>query len=206
MMGKDGLSAIAKDVLGDVQKEAETIILTAEREAKETLKAAKEQADHDYKAIITKAKSKAEVEKRKVASVTEVEMRNRMLQTKEELVDIAFEKALVKLKNFVETDDYHDYMLKDIQNAVKRIGQKDLIIKVNAKDKDWLTPDVLKVLSKKLHCALRISEKTEDFLGGCIVQTEDGKIICDATLDSRLQELKPVLRVELSKILFEERS
>jgi V/A-type H+/Na+-transporting ATPase subunit E len=206
MMGKDGLSAIAKDVLGDVQKEAETIILTAEREAKETLKAAKEQADHDYKAIITKAKSKAEVEKRKVASVTEVEMRNRMLQTKEELVDIAFEKALVKLKNFVETDDYHDYMLKDIQNAVKRIGIKDLIIKVNAKDKDWLTPDVLKVLSKKLHCALRISEKTEDFLGGCIVQTEDGKIICDATLDSRLQELKPVLRVELSKILFEERS
>jgi len=205
-MGKDGLSAIAKDVLGDVQKEAETIILTAEREAKETLKAAKEQADHDYKAIITKAKSKAEVEKRKVASVTEVEMRNRMLQTKEELVDIAFEKALVKLKNFVETDDYHDYMLKDIQNAVKRIGIKDLIIKVNAKDKDWLTPDVLKVLSKKLHCALRISEKTEDFLGGCIVQTEDGKIICDATLDSRLQELKPVLRVELSKILFEERS
>jgi F0F1-type ATP synthase membrane subunit b/b' len=70
MMGKDGLSAIAKDVLGDVQKEAETIILTAEREAKETLKAAKEQADYDYKAIITQAKSKAEAEKRKVASVT----------------------------------------------------------------------------------------------------------------------------------------
>jgi V/A-type H+-transporting ATPase subunit E len=204
MIVKDGLLAIAKDVLGDVQKEAETIILTAERDAKETLKAAKAQADHDYKAIITQTKSKAEAEKRKVASVTEVEMRNRMLQAKEELVDIAFEKALVKLKNFVETEEYHDYMFKNIQNAVERIGQKDLIIKVNAKDKDWLTPDVLKLLSKKLHCQLRISEKTEDYLGGCIVQTQDGKIIFDATLDNRLQELKPVLRVELSKILFEE--
>lgn len=204
MIVKDGLSAIAKDVLGDVQKEAETIILTAERDAKETLKSAKAQADHDYKAIITQAKSKAEAEKRKVASVTEVEMRNRVLQAKEELVDITFEKALVKLKNFVETKDYHDYMLKDIQNAAERIGQKELIIKVNAKDKDWLTPDVLKLLSKKLHCQLRISEKTEDYLGGCMVQTEDGKIIFDATLDNRLQELKPVLRVELSKILFGE--
>jgi V/A-type H+-transporting ATPase subunit E len=131
-------------------------------------------------------------------------MRNRVLQTKEELVDIAFEKALVKLKNFVETKDYHDYMLKNIQNAVERIGKRDLVIKVNAKDKNWLTPDVLKLLSKKLHCELRISEKTGDYIGGCIVQTEDGKIIFDVTLDNRLQELKPVLRVELSKILFGE--
>ncbi len=202
MSVKDGLSAIAKDVLGDVQKEAETIILTAEREAKETLKAAKEQADHYYKDKITQAKLKAEAEKRKVASVTEVEMRNRVLQIKEELVATAFEKALIKLKNFVETKDYHNYLLKIMQNAVERIGQKDLVVKVNAKDKDWLTQDVLKLLSKKLHCELRISEETGDYLGGCIVQTADGKIIFDVTLDNRFQELKPVLRVELAKTLF----
>jgi vacuolar-type H+-ATPase subunit E/Vma4 len=51
---------------------------------------------------------------------------------------------------------------------------------------------------------LRLSDKTEDYLGGCVIQTEDGKIIYDVTLDNRLQELKPVLRVELAKILFGE--
>ena len=204
MMVKDGLSAIANDVLGDVQKEAEAIIFAAEREAKETLKAAKEQADHNYKAKITQAKSKAEAEKRKIASVTEVEMRNRLLQTKEDLVDTAFEKALIQLKNFVETDDYHSYLLESIQSAAKRIGQKDLVIHLNAKDKDWLTSDVLKRLSKNLHCELRLSEKTGDFIGGCIIQTEDGKIIFDVTLDNRLLELKPVLRVKLAKIMFGE--
>ena len=204
MTAKDGLSAIAKDVLGDVQKEAETVILAAEHEAKETLKAAKEQADHNYKAKITQAKSKAEAEKRKIASVTEVEMRNRLLQTKEDLVDDAFEKALVQLKNFVDTNDYHSYLLKIIQSAAERIGQKDLVIQVNTKDKDWLTPVVLKRLSKNLHCELRLSEKNGDYFGGCIIQTEDGKIIFDVTLDNRLLELKPVLRVELAKILFGE--
>jgi V/A-type H+-transporting ATPase subunit E len=202
MSVKNGISAIAKDVVGDVQKEAEAIILAAERESKATLKAAKEQADQNFKTIITKAKSKTEAEKRKIASITEVEMRNRLLQTKEDLVDVAFEKALFELKNFVETEDYHDYLLKTIQNAAKRIGQKDLVVQVNAKDKDWLTVDVLKRLSKKLHCELRLSDKTEDYLGGCIIQTEDGKIIYDVTIDNRLQELKPVLRVELSKTLF----
>ncbi len=44
-----------------------------------------------------------------------------------------FERLLAQLKNFVETDDYHDYLLKIIQNAAKRIGQKDLIIQVNCK-------------------------------------------------------------------------
>ena len=127
-----------------------------------------------------------------------------MLQTKEDLVDVAFEKALVKLKNYVETEEYHEYLLKTIQIAAERIGQKDLVVQVNSKDKEWLTPDVLKRLSKKLHCELRLSDKTENYLGGCIIQTEDGKVICDVTLDNRLAELKPVLRVELSKTLFGE--
>jgi len=201
---KNGLSAIAKDVLGDVQKEAETAILVAEGEAKATLKAAKEQADQNYRAKITQAKLKAEAEKRKIVSVTEVEMRNRLLEIKENLVDAAFEKALVQLKNFAETDNYCDYLLKIIQNAAERIGQKNLIIQVNAKDKDCLTSDVLKHLSKKLHCELKLSEKTGNYFGGCIIQTGDGKIILDVTLDNRLQELKPVLRVELAKILFGE--
>ena len=48
MTVKDGVSAIASEVLGDVQKEAEAIILAAENEAKETLRAAKEQADQNY--------------------------------------------------------------------------------------------------------------------------------------------------------------
>ena len=204
MCVKNGISEIAKDVVGDVQKEAEAIILAAECEAKATLKAAKEQADQNYKAIISQAKSKIDAEKRKIASVTEVEMRNRLLQTKEDLVDAAFEKALVELRNFVETDDYPDYLLKIIQNAAERIGQKDLAIQVNAKDKKWLTPDLLKRLSKKLHCELRLLEKTIDCIGGCIIQTEDEKIIFDVTLDNRLQELKPVLRVAIAKTLFEE--
>jgi len=201
---KNGISAITNDVLGDVQKEAEAIILTAENEAKVTLKSAKEQADQIYRVIICQAKVNAEAEKRKIASVTDVEMRNRLLQTKEELVDIAFEKALVELKNFVETEDYHEYLIKLIQSAAEKMDKKDIVVQVNAKDNNWLTQDLLKRLSKKCRCELRLSDKTEDYLGGCVIQTEDGKIIYDVTLDNRLKELKPVLRVELAKILFGE--
>ena len=199
---KDGLSAITSEVLEDVQKEAEAIIIAAENEAKETLKAAKEQADQKYQTIINQAKTKAENERRKITSVTEVEMRNRLLQTKEDLVNTAFEKALIKLEDFVTTEKYHEYLLKLIEEVAERIGQKNLVVQVNAKDKAWLTQDILNPLSKKLHCELKLSDQTEDCVGGCKIQTVDGKITYDSTIDNRLQELKPALRVEVAKILF----
>jgi V/A-type H+-transporting ATPase subunit E len=199
---KDGLSAITSEVLEDVQKEAEAIIIAAENEAKETLKAAKEQADQKYQAIINQAKTKAENERRKITSVTEVEMRNRLLQTKEDIVNTAFEKALIKLEDFVTTEKYHEYLLKLIEEVAERIGQKKLVVQVNAKDQAWLTQDILNLLSKKLHCELKLSDQTEDCVGGCKIQTVDGKITYDSTIDNRLQELKPALRVEVAKILF----
>ncbi len=206
MSVKSGVAAIANEVIGDVQKEAEAIILAAENEAKETLRVAKEQADQTYHTILGEANQKTEAEKRKIASITEVELRNRLLQTKEDLVDEAFEKALVKLRGFVDTDEYHPYLLKLIEQISKQIDQKVLVVEVNAKDKTWLTEDMLKKVAKKLKAELNFSEQTPNYIGGCKVQTQDGKIVYDGTLDNRLQELKPELRAQIAKSLFGETS
>jgi len=200
---KNGLSAIANEVLGDVQKESEAIILSAENQAKQTLKAGKEQAVQNYQTFMNQAAIRAEGERRKIASVTEVEMRNRLLQTKEGLVDAAFEKALLNLKSFVTIEEYQGYLLKLIKETTVRIGPKNLVIQINAKDKGWLTQDILNSLSKKSRRELKLSDENGDFIGGCKIQTVDGKITCDVTIDTRLQELKPALRVEVAKILFD---
>lgn len=199
---KDGLVAITNEVLDDIQKETQTIISAAENEAKKTLKAAKAQADQNYQSILSEAKIKSEGERRKIASATEMEIRNNLLQKKEELVDSVFEKTLTKLEKFTKTKEYRDYLLGLIEQAAKRMNQKSLIVQVNAKDKTWLTQETLIGLSRTLNCQLILSDKTEEFVGGCKVQTEDGKIMYDSTIDNRLQELKPALRGEVAKILF----
>lgn len=204
MSVREGLSAIANEVLGDVQKEAEAIVLNAKNDAREALKAAKQQADKNYQTVLNQAFARAEAEKRRIASVTEVEMRNCLLQAKEEMVDAAFDKALVRLKEFVATEKYQRYLLKLIKEVAKGLGQKSLVIQVNAKDKTWLTQEELDRLSKKLNCELKILDETEDFIGGFKTQTYDGKITYDSTIDNKLNELKPQLRAELAKIMFKE--
>jgi V/A-type H+/Na+-transporting ATPase subunit E len=201
---KDGLSAIANEVLADVQKEAIAIVLEAKNHACEALKTAKQQADKNYQTILSLAVARAEAEKRRIASVTEVEMRNYLLEAKEELVDAAFEKALVRLKEFAATKDYQRYLLKLIKEVATGLGQKSLVIQVNARDKAWLTQEELNHVSKRLNCELKLLDETEDFIGGFKTQTADGKITFDSTIDNKLNELKPQLRVELAKIMFKE--
>jgi V/A-type H+-transporting ATPase subunit E len=204
LSNKSGVAAIADEVIGDVQKEAEAIISAAENQAKETLRIAKEQADQTHRQILAESKEKAEAEKRKIASVTEVDKRNRMLQSKEDLVDEAFQKALAKLKEFVKTEEYHTYLLKQIEEIAEKMDQKVLVVEVNSKDKDWLTIDLLNRASKKLHVEFKISEQTENYIGGCKLSSGDGKIVYDGTLDNRLEELKPELRAEIARQLFKE--
>jgi vacuolar-type H+-ATPase subunit E/Vma4 len=204
MSVKSGIAAISSEVLGDVQKEAEAIIKSAEAEAKEALKTAKHEADQKYREELNNAKAKATAERRKIASITEVEMRNQLLQTKEDLVDNALKKAVEKFKGYVETKEYHTYLLKLIEETAQKIGKKELIIQINAKDAQWLTQEKIKPLAKKLQAELELSTAAEQFIGGCIVQTSDGKIIYNNTIDNRLDELKPTLRVEIAKILFGE--
>lgn len=204
MSTKNGISAISDEVVGDAQKEAETTILVAEKDAKETLQTAKREADEKYRELVDRAKTNAESQRRKIASVTEVEMRNRLLVSKEELVDAAFEKAVAEFKTFVETEEYQTYLVKLIGDTAQKIGQKELVVEVNAADASWLTEETLKPLSKKLNAELKLAKSNEQFIGGCIIQTGDGKIIYNSTIDMILEELKPALRVEVAKILFGE--
>jgi len=201
---KEGLSAISADVLEDVRKEAEALILQAESEAKEALRAAKEEADKTYASIMEDASSKAEAEKRKIQSLTEVEVRNRLLQAKESLIDAAFEKATKNLIEFAKTDAYHKCLLRLIQQSSKRVPSKELIVYANAADKAWLEKGALEELAKKTHKTLKLAKETENFVGGCKIETEDGKVTYDNTIENRLEQLKPALRSDAARILFAE--
>jgi V/A-type H+-transporting ATPase subunit E len=200
---KKGLVAIASEILEDVKKESETIIRDAEKNAEEILRDARAEAERRQAHLLAETKEKGEIEQKKAKSLTEIEMRNRLLQVKEEHVDAVFDQALVRLKEFVGSENYSSYLLKFIEEAVKKIESDKLIVYVNSKDRKWLATGKLDKLSRKLGVKLALSDETENCLGGCIVKTPNGKLSHDNTLEKRLQALKPILRIKIAKILFE---
>ncbi len=201
---KDGLSAIAWEVLADTQKEAEAAILNARGDAKEALRAAKEEAERVYTTQMGENAARIVAEKKRNQSLIEVETRNALLEAKETLVDAAFEKANVEIAKFVSTEAYHDYLLKLIEEAANKVGSKEVVLQVNEADKAWLTKKTLRSLSDNLGVELKIGKDTEKFIGGCKIRTLDGKIVYDNTIENRWEKLKPELRLEVARILFAE--
>jgi V/A-type H+/Na+-transporting ATPase subunit E len=200
---KEGLEGIASEVLADVQKEAEITILKAEKEAKETLKVAKDDSDKIYATIMAEAMTKASSERIKMDSKADVEVRNRLLKIKDALVESIFEKAQLRLFDFVSEGTYNEFLLKLIEEAARKIGSKKVTIQVNSKDKVWLTEENIGILSKRLRVDLILAEETIPCIGGCKVQTTDGKLVYDNTFENRIEQLRPALRLEVAKILFQ---
>ena len=200
---KKGLVDIATEILEDIKNDSELIIRNAENKAEEILKATKAEAEKRHARLLAEAKEKSEIEQKKTQSLTIIEIRNRRLKVKEEYINAVFDKALVRLKQFAESESYPSNLLVFIEEAAKKIESDRLIVYVNSKDREWLAKGKLDEHSGKLGVKLTLANKTENCLGGCIVKTPDRKLSHDNTFEKRLEALKPILRIEIAKILFE---
>jgi V/A-type H+-transporting ATPase subunit E len=201
---KENLVGIAGEVLGDVSKEAEIAIIDSEKEAIAIIDKARREAEKTFFAMVKESQDKIETERRRIKSLTEVEMRNRLLVAKEELVAAVFEMTLARLSEFVKTEKYREFLLAVIQESARKVVSKKLVVYVNSADREWLAAGNLDKLAKKLKVELVLSEKIQKSIGGVSVQSFEGKIIYDNTLENRLRLLKSTLRAEVAKLLFDE--
>jgi V/A-type H+-transporting ATPase subunit E len=200
---KKGLAAIANEILEDAKNDSETIIRDAEKKAEKILREAKTEAEQSRNRFLAETKEKSESEQKRTISLTALEIKNEQLQVKEEYINAVFGEALARLKQFVESKSYPDYLLEFIEEAAKRIESDNLVVYVNSKDQELLANDKIDQISKKLNINLTLANETKQCIGGCIVKTSDGKLSFDNTFEKRLQSLKPLLRLKIAKKLFE---
>ena len=168
------------------------------------LENSKELADQAYLSIIKKAEVTEQAEEKRIASLGDIEVRNKLLQTKDELVDKAIQIAIEKLESFTKTDQYYNFLQKQIERAALGMNSKKLSIQINGKDKMWLSNKKLQELSQKFGVELTITEKSPEFIGGCKIKTPDNNITYDGTIDNRIAELRLTLRSQIANMLFTE--
>jgi V/A-type H+-transporting ATPase subunit E len=200
---KEGLKGIANEVLADVQKEAEVLVHKAEEDSKETLRIAKDESDKIYALVMAEAVTKTSSEKKKIDTKADVDVRNQILVAKDALMQSTFEKAQSRLNEVVNEEKYKKFLLKLIEESANKIGSGKLIVIISSRDKLWLTQKNIDIISKRLHVDLALADETTPSIGGCKIQTIDGRIIYDSTFENRIEQLKPALRPELAKILFQ---
>jgi len=178
----------AKEIIAKAMKDAEEIVMNAKREYEAKVSRIKEE-------ILTKVKAEANI--RYIRKVVELNMK--LTELKNKILNELLSEVRGRLSQ--STDEIRKKSLKNLIEEIIKSGiippNSKIIIKVVKRD-----IKIIKELVDELKLTDRISKievVSDDFIGGIIVETEDGSIAIDNTYKTRLEKLS----ANITKMLYE---
>jgi V/A-type H+-transporting ATPase subunit E len=142
--------------------------------------------------------------------IAEIKVENhiKMQNFKSRLIEKAFSEAKEKLQDYYQKEEYPEVLNKLIMQAGIILGGGELLVKLNKRDKDKMTPKNLKMLSEKIsnktkkETRLIIEKKGLNTIGGALISLKNQKASIDNTFETLLEENKEKAKTEIEKILF----
>lgn len=194
-----GLDKVKEQILSEARAVAEGKLIDAENEAKQILEEAKDEAEKTGDDM--KQKSDEEVKKynEKIASSCDMQKRTRLLETKQELINQLFIKALDKV-NKMGTPEYMEFLLKVLD---KRLKPEEGVIYLSPTDLSRLPFDFrtkADSLAKAQGGSITVSREAKNIDNGFVLTY--GNIEENCTIEALFNDKKDDLRDILHKLLF----
>ncbi|QDZ18973.1 subunit E of vacuolar ATP synthase [Chloropicon primus] len=214
-----------QEVAVQISQMVQFIRKEAEEKANEIRAAAQEEYTIQKQTVVEaeKAKIRKEYERKRsqidtkkaIESSTQLNTaRLKVLQAQQDAIDEAIESARTFLPRVAANPaEYKKLVLELLVQAVKRFGPgSDLRVRCLQRDAGVVQESIEAARSQYAAAtnsaapsvALDSLSPLADCMGGLIVSTADGKIVCDNTLDARLAIVAKQALPELRKVLFPE--
>lgn len=142
----NGIENIIGRIEADAKKNAEQIITRANHEANEILNSFSEIAKNESHAILEKGKRLADERALRLAGVAQLESRKMNLRAKQQMIDLAFKKALESLRE-LSGDSYVDVLARLAVSATVS-GNEEIIL--SAEDREKYGKAVVTAANKRL--------------------------------------------------------
>lgn len=197
---EDKLNIFYKIVLEKEKEESLKVLNEIEEKNKATLDKHRERLFKVKDDIIEKSIKNGEVKKDELISQEIVEARKRIFTKKEGLLDDLILSLEKKAKDFVNSEEYSQYLLDGIGRVLKDIEDKYIIIYLKNEDRLRLSGSIAKIgieIGKKIS----FENATEDIIGGFIVSDIDKKYLIDESFKGKIEENKYLIGEELYSTL-----
>ncbi|CAI5718933.1 unnamed protein product [Peronospora farinosa] len=207
-------------ILQEAQEKANEIRIKTEHdfnlEKQMLVHNAKLKIQEEYK----RKEKEREVNKRIARSAEIGASRRQKMIARDELLKTLIVEGQSQLKNYTTSDDKNKVLLRDliVQGLIK-LFETDVVVAVRAKDVQLAEIVVTEVMDKYIatmkkeanldvsEVKLKINKIAEGMLpdakaGGVVLYAKQGKIVCDNTLDTRLDQIYYDLKPTVRKMLF----
>ena len=172
----DILSSL-KSALDDSQQNLDDSVTTLETE---------------YDKIISDGKKEADKIEKQIVGGSDIEARNKQLLALEAAVDKVFTTALEQITNSDRNSDYANLINTLLQESTKILGTTEVKVFTNSKDKDIVQSFLSNFSGSEL------SSEIIDCIGGVKIESKDGAMKFDNTIDAKIDRLKPLIRKEIA--------
>lgn len=192
-MGVDSaLERTVEKILQNTEQQSISSLKEALKSSQSMLASSQVSLEQEYDKILAEGKKEAEKLEKQIVGNADLDSRNKQLLLVEESIEKVFEKAIKKLQDTDRNNEYSKLISTLLQESIDAIGTSDIIVQTNSKDKS-----VVQSLLSKFPGATLSSDLIE-CLGGIKVQSKDGTMKFDNTIDARLDRLKPLIRKDIA--------
>jgi V/A-type H+-transporting ATPase subunit E len=175
-------------VIESATRQGEEIVSTQEKSLKKLYEdrkqAALKKAKHTYRVESERMRR----EKNRQLSTKAIEIRRKMGDKVEEIVECIFRDVEKKLKEFMQTSAYEDYLVDKIKKAKSFAQEADIIIYLNPSDEYRKS-----ILEERSGAKLTISDR--DFFGGIRAVIPSRSILIDHSFLTKLAEEKETFKL-----------
>lgn len=179
-------------ILGQTEKDILSNLEQTLVESKQKLDDAVPKLEQEYDKIIADGKKEADKIEKQIVGSSDLESRNKQLLLVEESVDKVFKQALDQISNTERSGDYSNLIKTMLNEATKILGTTDVKVYTSSKDKDIVQSALTEFSGAEM------ASDTIDCLGGVKIQSKDGAMTFDNTIDARIERLKPLIRKEIA--------
>jgi vacuolar-type H+-ATPase subunit E/Vma4 len=200
---EENIEALSRTILSEAKAEAEQIGTDANTKADSIRQRAQEQADAERKEILDRACQEAERIRSQVISTTQLKARTMELGSREKLLDSVFKTARQQLPTIQQRPNYDQIVYRLIQEALNQLNANEGEIRADKETQKLLSDHILDKITADMKVGLQIGQPLEHGTG-VVVDTSDGHLHYDNTLETRLSRLQNGLRSAVYHILMGE--
>jgi len=199
----ENIEMLSRSILSDANSDAEEILAAARAKADAIREHAQQQANAEKARILEQSSREAERIRSQVVATTQLKSRTMMLEHREKLLDSVFKAAREQLPSLEQWSDYNDIALRLLREALVQLKSNKVVIRADENTQKLFSEALIKKLADELKLSLTVGKPLETGLG-VVVESADGHLTFDNTLETRLDRLQGLLRSPVYHLLMGE--
>jgi V/A-type H+/Na+-transporting ATPase subunit E len=200
MSSDENIETLSRAILSDAQDETEQVKSEALSKADAIKQRAQAQAEAERKAILEQATQEAERLRSQALATTQLKARALELEHREKLLERVFKAVREQLPSIQQKADYDRIAIDLVREGITQLNAKNANLHADKTTQKTLMDHGLDKISGDLKASISFGTPLERGTG-VIVETAEGRLNFDNTLETRLNRLQNELRSSVYRLL-----